>query len=467
MYRRFRFLPMLVLAAVSAAACSDDDPTGPPPPAPSDGAAVITADITANRTLYADTVYTLRGFIHVTNGATLTIEPGTRIEGDYETLGSSLFVMRGAKIMACGTAAAPIVFTSSRPAGERQPGDWGGLIIVGNARLNRGDPTIIEGTGTTASNPPVNYGGGTNDSDNSGELCYVRVEFAGYATAADQELNSFTFAAVGSGTKFEYLQAMSGLDDNFEWFGGTVDSKYLVSYESGDDHFDASEGYRGRVQFMIAYQSKVLIPRTGAGNVSSDPQGFENDGCAGANCANGQTSEPYTMPLWANFTLVGTGPGFVDATSGGYGMVLRRGTGGYYMNGVVARFPKAALSVRDAATTTRVAAGDLIVANILAAENGALLHSGQQPYDTAANNVRSVTNSAASLFNLLPTDPNSGAQFDWQPPAASPAASGGLATFPAAVAARAGTFITPTTYRGAAAPGGTKWWAGWTTYADN
>jgi hypothetical protein len=434
-------------------------------PAAGPRVATIEADITANRTLHADTVYTLRGFIHVANGATLTIQPGTRILGDFNTLGSSLFIMRGARIMACGTAQAPIVFTSSRAVGQRQPGDWGGLAIVGNARINRSSAEL-EGTGPNTGGA-IAYGGGTNDSDSSGELCYVRVEFAGYAISADNELNAFTFAAVGSGTKLEYLQALAGLDDHFEWFGGTVDSKYLVSYESGDDHFDASEGYRGRSQFMIAFQSKVLIPRTGAGNVSSDPQGIENDGCgASGGCTNGQTSEPFTIPLWANFTLIGTGPGFVDATSGGYGMVLRRGTGGYYLNGVVARWPKGALSVRDASTTARVTAGDMFAQSILAAENGALLQAGQQPYDTTANNVRSIASSAASLFTLLPTNPTAAANFDWSPANNSAMATGGLNTFPAAVAARAGTFVVPTTYRGAAAPGGVKWWEGWTSYAN-
>jgi hypothetical protein len=313
----------------------------------------------------------------------------------------------------------------------------------------------------------VVYGGGTNDADNSGELCYVRVEFAGYAISADNELNSFTFAAVGSGTKLEYLQAMSGLDDNFEWFGGTVDSKYLVSYESGDDHFDASEGYRGRSQFMIAYQSKVLDPRTGAGTVSSDPQGIENDGCAGANCLNGQDSQPYTQPLWANFTLIGTGPGFVDATSGGHGMVIRRGAGGYYVNGVVARWPKSALSVRDATTTARVTGGQMLVSNVLAVENGSLLHAGQQAYDTTTNSVASAAGSAASLFNLLPSDPTSAVQFDWAPTTNAPQRTGGMTTFPTAIATKAGTFITPTAYRGAADPAGPKWWESWTIYADN
>ena len=428
--------------------------------------ATISSDITADRTLFADTTYTLSGFIHVPAGVTLTIEPGTTIHGDFATVGSSLFILRGGEIDACGTAAEPIVFTSSRESGERQPGDWGGLVLVGNATINRGADTELEGTGPTTGGTII-YGGGTDDADSSGRLCYVRVEFAGYAISSDNELNAFTFAAVGSGTQLEYLQAMSGLDDHFEWFGGTVDSKYLVSYESGDDHFDASEGYRGRSQFMIAYQSKVLVPRPGAGTVSGDPQGIENDGCAGTNCLNGQDSQPYNQPLWANFTLVGTGPGFVDATSGGHGMVIRRGSAGYYVNGVVARWPKSALSVRDATTTARVTAGDMLVANVLGVENAALLHGGQQAYDTTASAVVSAAGSAASLFNLLPSDPMSAAQFDWAPTTNAPQRAGGMATFPANIAAKAGTFITPTTYRGAADPAGPKWWEGWTIYVDN
>lgn len=113
----------------------------------------ITTDITVNRTLYADTVYTLKGFIHVANGATLTIQAGTRILGDFNTLGSSLFVLRGAKIDARGTPDAPIVFTSSRAAGQRQPGDWGGLIIVGNAPSSRSGVVLVEGTGTDGATP--------------------------------------------------------------------------------------------------------------------------------------------------------------------------------------------------------------------------------------------------------------------------------------------------------------------------
>jgi hypothetical protein len=173
------------------------------------------------------------------------------IQGDFNTLGSSLFIMRGAKIQAVGTAEAPIVFTSSRPAGQRQPGDWGGLVIVGNGLINRTGDIEIEGTGTVTTGTPsgqnyrVLYSGGTANDDDSGELRYVRVEYAGFAPSLNNELNSFTFGAVGSRTKLSYLQSLAGLDDSFEWFGGAVDADHLVSYESGDDHYDMSRGTRG------------------------------------------------------------------------------------------------------------------------------------------------------------------------------------------------------------------------------
>lgn len=465
-----------VAAVVGGATSSFSTPFAVTVLAAGRGRATISTDITANRTLFADTVYTISGFIKVANSAVLTIQPGARIEGDFNTVGSSLFILRGARINAVGTPENPIVFTSSRPAGQRQPGDWGGLIIVGNGIINRASPVILEGTGTGAANPQVNYAGGTDNADNSGELRYVRVEFAGYATAPDAELNSFTFAAVGSGTKLSYLESLSGLDDSFEFFGGAVDATNLVSYESGDDHFDLSEGYVGRMQYLIALQTGVLIPRTGAGNVSQDPQGIENDGCNGAGCATGQNSTPLNIPLLANFTLVGTGPGTgVDATTGGIGMMLRRGTGGYYVNGVVARWPRAAVSLRDQPTLDRTAAGDLLLRNVLFSSNGPLFQAAsgstiQGSVDAAANALEQSTTAAASLFTAFPatvTATTSATDFDWAPTTGSAAASGGLATFSGALATKAGTAFPATAYRGAANPAGPKWWQGWTSYARN
>jgi len=440
--------------------------------APGPKTATINANIIANRTLFADTVYTLSGFVRVANGATLTIQPGTLIQGDFNTVGSSLIVLRGAKIIADGTADKPIVFTSSRPAGQRQPGDWGGLAIIGNGIINRTGDVQLEGTGTGASNPAVLYSGGNNNADNSGSLKYVRVEFAGYAAAADAELNSFTFGAVGSGTTLEYLESLSGLDDSFEFFGGAVDGKYLISYESGDDHFDMSEGYVGRLQHVIAFQTRQNIPRPGAGNVSSDPQGIENDGCAGSGCANGQDTQPFNVPVIANFTLVGPPDGIFSGTAGGVGMMLRRGTGGHYVNGVVARWERAAISLRDQPTLTRATAGVLTVKNVHVVDVGATFQPAagstvQGTLDLAANAIVEGTGLGSALFLGLPTNPTNVGQIDWTPAANAAIATGGLAAFTSDLATRAGTFVTGTVYRGAANPAGPKWWTGWTSYFDN
>jgi hypothetical protein len=491
----------LGVALTALAACTEEDPIGPRViPA---GSADITTDIVANRTLFAETTYTIKGFIHVANGATLTIMPGTTILGDFTTLGSSLFVLRGARIVAAGTATEPIVFTSSRTAGSRQPGDWGGLIIIGNGQINRSVTTGVEleGSGTLAAgtadslgkNYKIFYSGGSTNTDNSGELRYVRVEFGGFAPTANAELNSFTFAAVGSGTKLSYLEALAGLDDSFEWFGGAVDADHLVSYEAGDDHFDMSEGYVGRLQFLIGLQTSQLTPRAGAiGALSSDPQGIENDGCNGAGCATDTfNSTPLTVPLVANFTLVGTGSTSTSGTGGGYGLHLRRGTGGYYVNGVLARWPRAGMRVEHAETYSRagstqapaVATTDLLVSNVVLLETGTSFH-GISPvvanhfqFDATANalaNDGSATTAAAfAAFATTVTPTTSETAFDWTPSSTSPAATGGMATFAGKIATKAtgasasGHTYTGTAYMGAAAPGGAKWWLGWTRYAQN
>lgn len=481
------------LATIGIVAC-DSDTTEPVIPA---GASDITLDITTSRTLYAETTYTIKGFIHVTNGATLTIQPGTTVKGDFATQGSSLFIMRGSKIMAVGAADKPIVFTSSRVAGSRQPGDWGGLIIIGNGVDNRTGAIKLEGSGTSTgttsgTNYLVNYndGGSPSNADNSGELRYVRVEYAGFAPVNNEELNSFTFATVGSGTKLSFLQSMAGLDDAFEFFGGNVDADHLVAYETGDDAFDMSEGFSGRLQYLISFNSKVLDQRSDAvGLPSNDPQGIENDGCNGAGCGAAFNSTPFTIPVVANFTIVGTGSTASSGGAGGIGMMLRRGTGGYYVNGIVSRFPRFGVSVRDADTyvragsvaTPNLTTADLAVRNVLFTDVTTVFDNGagttQNSFDMAGNSLVQSAATTASLFAAFPaTAPDlttTAAAFDWTPSATSAAASGGMATFTgklatattAALASGNGT-VSGTSYVGAAAPGGTKWWAGWTVYAQ-
>jgi len=156
------------VAAVNAIGTSPF--TDPEDVTPGEGPSVatLTGNITASRTLFADTVYTLAGVVKVTNGSTLTIEPGTRILGDAATPGSSLWILRGAQIDAQGTAQAPIVFTSSKAAGARAPGDWGGIVIVGNGIINRTGVVATEGPANVAEN----YAGGTDNASSSGTRWY-------------------------------------------------------------------------------------------------------------------------------------------------------------------------------------------------------------------------------------------------------------------------------------------------------
>ena len=427
--------------------------------------ATLDADITADRTLFADTLYTLSGYVKVASGATLTIEPGTTIVGDPAVAGSSLWILRGAQIDAQGTADAPIVFTSGNAEGSRAPGDWGGVLIIGNGVINRTGAVLTEGPeGVTET-----YSGGTDNADNSGTLRYVRIEFAGYdvSSGAGQELNSLSLYAVGSGTTLEYVQSLAGLDDSFEWWGGAVDGRYLVSYESGDDHFDWTEGYRGRNQFLIAFQSVRLDPAAGAGVLSADPQGFEADGCNGTGCDLSFATEPFSIPVFANFTLVGPGTATTPTASGDIGMVLRRGTGGYLTNGIVTRWQSQGLSVRDQETDDLMTADSLNLSNILLAENtlnyddDASGNFGVAAAFTASNHVEEA-GTAASLFTSLTP-----ASLDWTPPGGSPAAAGaGTVVIPEEyTGAYFGGTLTNTTYFGAADPAGTKWWEGWTRYA--
>jgi hypothetical protein len=429
--------------------------------------ATLTGNYTTDRTLYADTLYTLSGYVKFGGGSTLTIQPGTTIVGDPAVAGSSLWILRGSSIDAQGTADAPIVFTSGKPAGSRAPGDWGGILIIGNGVINRTPPVLTEGPqGITE-----DYSGGTDNADNSGTLRYVRIEFAGYDVSAGsgQELNSLSMYAVGSGTTLEFVQSLAGLDDSFEWWGGAVDGRYLVSYESGDDHFDWTEGYRGRNQFLVGFQSVRINPAAGAGVLATDPEGFEADGCNGAGCALGFATQPFSVPVFANFTLIGPGTGTTITSSGDIGMVLRRGTGGYLTNGIVARWQRQGLSVRDPETDALMTADSLQLSNILLAENAinydedAGTNFGKAAAFAAANHVVSP-GTAASLFTSLTP-----ASLDWTPAAGSAAASGaGTVLIPAEFTIGFfGTTMPNTGYFGAADPAGPKWWQGWTSYATN
>ncbi|HEX5575456.1 MAG TPA: fibronectin type III domain-containing protein [Gemmatimonadales bacterium] len=440
--------------------------------------AILSGPITTSRTLSADSVYTLSGYVKVQSGATLTIPAGTTIVGDTTQPGSSLWILRGAKIDAQGTATDPIVFTSARSPGNRKPGDWGGIIIIGNGIINRtGTPILTEGG---AAGQAENYAGGTDNNDNSGTLRYVRIEFAGYdISGAGQELNSLSSYAVGRGTTYEFLQTMSGLDDSFEYWGGAVDGRYLVSYESGDDHYDWTEGYQGRNQFLIAFQSVKLVPAPGTGSFSADPRGFEGDGCdptvSGCVLTGSTGSTPFSMPVWANFTLIGPGQN-PDIPADGNGAVLRRGTGGTLFNGILGRWKGIAIDVRDTLTANNIVLDSLDFANLVLAQNGfnfdtAGVNFGDSLIITTASSNSIHPFASTVLVDTLLGINVTATSLDWTPKAGSPAATGGSAFVPSRFGLRTGGFfgalMPQTSYIGAADPAGTKWWQGWTAYNIN
>jgi chitodextrinase len=452
----------------------------------------VTTDVTTNTTWVSTNIYQLTKVISVANGATLTIEAGTKIIGGNVINGvaptvTALMVLRGSRISAIGTVDDPIVMTSAGEVGSRSPGDWGGLIIVGNATSNRTGRTVVEGP---APADTVGWNGGNLDNDNSGEVVYTRVEFAGAAAILNTELNAYSLYAVGSNTRFEYNQAVRGLDDQFEFFGGTVDGRYLVSYEAGDDHFDMAEGYRGRLQYIIALQTGPRVhPRPGnPGALSAEQNGFEVDGCGSTSgtCASGYDSPPFTRPVVANFTVIGPGAGVLPVRpngDGGVGMLLRRGTAGVWMNGVVARWPESGLSMFDSvATYARFAADSLDVINSLVANSlrafdapAASNRWGTADKFAAANITVAATN-AHTLFVSLPDSavviPN-GTAFDWRPSIGSALRTGGTGTtLPGLIPNRVGSFfggsVVGTSYLGAIEPDvGSQWYAGWTVYYRN
>jgi hypothetical protein len=257
----------------------------------------ITGNLNGNVNWSNDTIYKLTGKVYVKAGGTLNIAPGTIIKGDVSTAGSCLIVTRGGKINAVGTPTQPIVFTSSATPGNKSTGDWGGIVIAGNAKVNvTGGIGTFEGGNLANPDGTTSDGqyGGLNDLDNSGELKYVRIEYAGFPFAPNNELNGLTMGGVGSGTKISYIQVSYGLDDAFEWFGGTVNCDHLVSFRGNDDDFDTDFGFSGKVQFGVALRDTAVADAVSGAN------GFESD-----NDAAGSGNGPKTRAIFSNFTMVG------------------------------------------------------------------------------------------------------------------------------------------------------------------
>jgi len=298
-----------------------------------DGEIVVSGLITADVVWSADALVRLSGPVFVAPGTTLTIEAGVRVLGER---GSALIVQRGATLRAYGTRAEPVVFSSAQRLGERYPGDWGGVALLGDAPVNVAGATL-EGV----TDPSRAGYGGADAAGSCGVLEFVRIEFAGFAIEQDNELNGLTLAGCGSGTLVDHVHVHLGKDDGVEIFGGTVNLRHVVVTRAQDDSIDWDQGWTGNAQFVAIVQDAAGDNAIEASSNSSDPQATPR-------------SEPQ---LW-NVTLIG---------SGGEGsqraMTFKEGTGGVIANAVVTGHSIEAIDIVGEATAALLESESLLVAS--------------------------------------------------------------------------------------------------------
>jgi hypothetical protein len=376
--------------------------------------------------------YVLRGAVFVNSGATLTIQPGTTIVGEMATQGT-LVVAQGGRLVADGTAAAPIVFTSDQPVGIRARGDWGGLIINGRAPINLPGGVGL-GEGDTGQ-----YGG-TDANDNSGVLRYVRVEYAGIEFSPDNELNGIAFQGVGRGTVVDYVQVKHNKDDGVEFFGGTVDVKHLLLTAIGDDSIDWTFGWTGRVQYAIAQQSG-----------DDADNGIEAD-----NNGNNNDLLPRSHPTLYNITLIGD-PDASEGNESDDGMEIREGTSATIRNFIVMGFKENGIDFSNPSTLLQAGSGNLTLANGIVFNNaglaGAAFDSDSRPFLTGVSTIRLADPGLTDPYNL--DSPN------FRPSSVATLAGGQLAP----ATPPNDRFFDVTTFIGALSPDPAQdWTVGWTNF---
>lgn len=401
----------LALPLATACPAPNDNPPTPATGFTCDGElCTVTGPILEDVTFTADKQWLLKGGVFVgddsdpaASPATLTIEPGTRIFGDTSAL-SFLLITRGSKIVADGSVDQPIVFTSAKDPGQRARSDWGGIIINGQAPVNgcSGDPCTLLGEAGTGT-----YGG-SDASDDSGVLRYVRVEFGGALIDDENELNGFAFQGVGNGTVVDHLQAHMMSDDCIEFFGGTVNAKHVVCTGIGDDNIDWTFGWTGKLQFVVAQQHED----TGGNGIEADNNETNNE------------LTPVSHPTISNITLVGR----AGSENSKIGVLLRRGTEADLSNIVVTGFNERCFDVDDAATFDNITSGGINIRNSIfdcaaltddAAEDPLVLsefliddqgNTVGEPglvdvADVAAPDFRATPGSAAASGGETPNDP--------------------------------------------------------------
>lgn len=403
----------------------------------------VTSSITGNVTWTADKIYLIKKYIYVDSLATLTIEPGTIIKGDKDDVANTkgaLIIKRGGRIIADGTPDKPIVFTSNKAKGLRNVGDWGGIWICGNAPTNAGNLPAEADLGV--------YAGGNNPNDNSGTLRYVRIEFGGIALQPNKEINGLTLAGVGSGTIIENVQVSFAGDDGFEFFGGNVNCKKLISYKNIDDDLDMDNGYQGKIQY-------VLVVRDGNLSDVSGSNGFEVD-----NDASGSTATPATQAKISNVTFIGPHQSDASSYSSDFKRAahLRRSSKISIYNSVFAGFPIGILIDGDK-TAEYYNSGEANIKNTIVAS-----WKGTDSLKTTLTNYTfdihtwfNTTVFANSFFKNFTDLQLDNTKTNYLPKTGSPVLSGASFTD-----LTGDSFFETTTFRGAF--GTTDWTSGWTNF---
>lgn len=442
-----------------AAGCGDDKDDKTPveqPPVEQPEVADISQNITQDTTWKAGGTYTLKKYIFVESG-TLTIEAGATIKGDE---GSALIITRNAKLNAVGTAEKPIVFTSSRPVGQREGGDWGGVVLLGKAKLNvTGGETSIEGFFTTSGNDLVKYGG-QDDAHNCGTLKYARIEFAGYELAPNNELNGLSVGGCGSATDIDYVQVHLGLDDGIEMFGGTAPLKHIVITQADDDSLDYDLGYTGKVQFLIVQQSAARGDR----------------GIEASSNKSAPAQQPISMPEIWNATFIGSGTSSA-ANPTQEALVFNTGAGVRMRNSIVAHWKNQAVDIDGTASAglfTEAGDARLSFKNTffwdIAGSNTALPFAPNPVVSNGTTTDPDATKLDESKVIL--SDANAVKMQDPQLTAALSLTAPNFAPASGSVALNADATLTPpagfdTSARFIGAIGTTDWTKGWTAYPVN
>ncbi|HWV72890.1 MAG TPA: hypothetical protein VN040_14285 [Pseudosphingobacterium sp.] len=396
-------------------------------------------------TLTSDKVWLIDGVSYVKPGQTLTIQPGTYLTTGtikqyndpafgLQNVAGVLVVPKTAKLIANGTATAPIVFTSPKAAGQRAAGNFGGIVILGQSTTNKPTSTRIEGIPQPAGTD-ITYGGSIA-ADNSGSLKYVRIEFPGYKLDDDNEINGLTLGGVGSGTVLSHIQVSWSADDAFEFFGGRVNADHLVALSTDDDDFDFDFGYTGTIQYAISLKD---VNSTNSGTVgNSDSNGLESD-----NDGTGSSATPATKPVLRNFTFLGVGTSATASSKLKFGNRWRRATSLDIQNSIIGGYTTGVSfeSVNTAGTFSN---------NVVHGYTTTV--TGTAPTNYAGNSVG--VNASANAFLRLAANPfypgSSLNVLNLRPLSTSPAYGNGT-----------------TTYKGAIAPNATAatvWTANWTQF---